>query len=144
MKYTFLTDQFYSDYPIKRYPQIESKKNRPYAHIMVNSYEKLFCIPLRSNITHPHAYFTNKKTRSGIDYSKAVIIDNANYIDNDTKVFLRQDEFNKLRGKEHIIQKQFRNYIELYKKAKSDLSFPYRYEILNYSTLQYFEDKIMP
>ena len=144
MKYTFLTDQFYSDYPINRYPQIESKKNRPYAHIMVNSYEKLFCIPLRSNITHPHAYFTNKKTRSGIDYSKAVIIDNANYIDNDTKVFLRQDEFNKLRGKEHIIQKQFRNYVELYKKAKSDLSFPYRYEILNYSTLQYFEDKIMP
>lgn len=114
MKYTFLTDQFYSDYPINRYPQIESKKNRPYAHIMVNSYEKLFCIPLRSNITHPHAYFTNKKTRSGIDYSKAVIIDNSNYIDNDTKVFLRQDEFNKLRGKEHIIQKQFRNYIELF------------------------------
>lgn len=143
MKYTFLTDQFYSDYPNSRYPQIESKKNRPYAHIIVNTYEKLFCIPLRSNITHPHAYFTNKKTRSGIDYSKAVIIEDMNYIDNDTKVFLRQDEFNKLRGKEHIIQKQFRNYIELYKKAKSDLTIPYRNEILNFSTLQYFEDKII-
>lgn len=143
MKYTFLTDQFYSDYPNSRYPQIESKKNRPYAHIIVNTYEKLFCIPLRSNITHPHAYFTNKKTRSGIDYSKAVIIEDMNYIDNDTKVFLRQDEFNKLRGKEHIIQKQFRNYIELYKKAKSDLTIPYRNEILKFSTLQYFEDKII-
>lgn len=143
MKYTFLTDQFYSDYPNSIYPQIESKKNRPYAHIIVNTYEKLFCIPLRSNITHPHAYFTNKKTRSGIDYSKAVIIEDMNYIDNDTKVFLRQDEFNKLRGKEHIIQKQFRNYIELYKKAKSDLTIPYRNEILKFSTLQYFEDKII-
>ena len=143
MKNIFLTDQFYSDYPNSRYPQIESKKNRPYAHIIVNTYEKLFCIPLRSNITHPHAYFTNKKTRSGIDYSKAVIIEDMNYIDNDTKVFLRQEEFNKLRGKEHIIQKQFRNYIELYKKAKSDLTIPYRNEILKFSTLQYFEDKII-
>ncbi len=144
MKYTFLTSQFYTDYPNSKYPQIEVKDDRPYAHIVVNTYGKLFCVPLRSKITHPHAYFTNKKTRSGIDYSKAVVIDDINYIDNSTKVFLRQDEFDKLRGKDYVIQKQFEDYIELYKKAKIDETIPYRDMILNFSTLQYFEKYIYP
>ena len=59
MKYTFLSSKFYNDYPHSKYPQMEIKDNRPYAHVTINAYNHLFCLPLRSNIDHPHAYFTN-------------------------------------------------------------------------------------
>lgn len=142
MKYTFLTEKFYKDYPHTQYPQMELKDDRPYAHIHVNTYGKLFCIPLRSNINHPHAFFTNKKNKCGVDYSKAIVVTDSSYIDNTTKVFLRNDEYKKLIGKDFIIQKQFESYIELYKKAKSDKTVSHRDDILKFSTLQYFEEYI--
>lgn len=142
MKYTFLTKKFYKDYPHTQYPQMELKDDRPYAHIHIKTYGQLFCIPLRSNINHPHAFFTNKKNKCGVDYSKAVVIDDISYIGNTTKVFLRNDEYKKLRGKDYIIQKQFESYIELYKQAKIDKSVDHRDDILKFSTLQYFEKYI--
>ena len=142
MKYTFLSSKFYNDYPHSKYPQMEIKDNRPYAHVTINAYNHLFCLPLRSNIDHPHAYFTNKKLRCGIDYSKAVVINDKDYIDNETKVFLRPDEFKKLQGKDYKIKQQFEDYIKLYKQAKIDETVPYRDYILQFSTLQYFEQYI--
>jgi hypothetical protein len=52
------------------------------------------------------------------------------------------NEFSKLRGKEYKLEKLLINYIELYKKAKIDTTIPYREKILNFSTLQYFEEYI--
>ena len=71
MEYTFLTEKFYKDYPHDKYPQMEIKEDRPYAHVTVELYNQLFCIPLRSHVDHPHAFFTNKRERCGVDYSKA-------------------------------------------------------------------------
>ena len=105
-------------------------------------YNQLFCIPLRSHIDHPHAFFTNKKERCGVDYSKAVVINCDEYIDKNRKAFLRPDEYKKLKGKDFMIKKQFLAYIELYKQAKIDESVDHREEILKFSTLQYFEEYI--
>lgn len=142
MKYTFLTEKFYNDYPHEKYPQMEIKKDRPYAHISVELYNQLFCIPLRSHIDHPHAFFTNKRERCGVDYSKAVVILNNDYIDTTRKAFLRPNEYKKLRGKDFTIKQQFISYIELYKRAKVDATVDHREDILNFSTLQYFEEYI--
>ena len=142
MKYTFLSEKFYEDYPHEKYDQMETKENRPYAHVHIEAYDRLFCIPLRSNIDHPHAYFTNKKEKCGVDYSKAVVIIKPEYIDNTTKVYLRQKEHNKLNGKDYKIKMQFMEYIKLYKQAKIDETIPHRDKILKFSTLQYFEDYI--
>jgi protein AbiQ len=142
MKYTFLTEKFYKDYSHDKYPQMAVKESRPYAHIRVEAYDQLFCIPLRSHIEHPHAFFTNKRNRCGIDYSKAVIINNDTYIDENTRVFLRPDEYNKLKGKDFRIKKEFLDYIELYKRAKIDKTVDHREDILAFSTLQYFEEYI--
>ncbi|NBI91495.1 hypothetical protein D3Z45_13180 [Lachnospiraceae bacterium] len=142
MKYTFLTEKFYNDYPHEQYPQMEIKEDRPYAHVQVEAYNQLFCIPLRSHIDHPHALFTNKKERCSVDYSKAVVINSDEYIDKNRKAFLRPDEYKKLKGKDFIIKKQFLAYIELYKQAKIDESIDHREEILKFSTLQYFEKYI--
>lgn len=142
MKYTFLTEKFYNDYPHDKYPQMEIKDNRPYAHVKVALYDNLFCIPLRSHIDHPHAFFTNKREKCGVDYSKAVVILDSAYIDTTRKAFLRPDEYKKLRGKDFTIKQQFINYIELYKRAKVDLTVDHRDDILKFSTLQYFEEYI--
>lgn len=142
MKYTFLTEKFFNDYPHEQYPQMEIKEDRPYAHVQVEVYNQLFCIPLRSHIDHPHALFTNKKERCGVDYSKAVVINNDEYIDKTKKVFLRPNEYKKLKGKDFTIKKQFLAYIELYKQAKIDDTVDHRAEILAFSTLQYFEEYI--
>lgn len=142
MKYTFLTEKFFNDYPYEQYPQMEIKEDRPYAHVQVEVYNQLFCIPLRSHIDHPHALFTNKKERCGVDYSKAVVINNDEYIDKTKKVFLRPNEYKKLKGKDFTIKKQFLAYIELYKQAKIDDTVDHRVEILAFSTLQYFEEYI--
>ena len=144
MKFTFLTPKFYSDYPQILYPQIERKDDRPYAHVTIEMYSQLFCLPLRSNIDHPHAFFTNRKEKCGVDYSKAVVIDKEEYIDKRRKTFLRQDEYKKLQGKDHTIKRQFMEYIELYKKAKIDTTVAHRDKILAFSTLQYFENYIYP
>ena len=140
MKYTFLSNDFYNDYPNEKYPQIEQKDKRPYIHMYIDVYGNLFCIPLRSNIDHPHAFFTNKRNHCGVDYSKAVVITNENYIDTTKKAFLRPDEHKKLHGKDFLIKKQFMDYIELYKQAKTDKTIPHRENILKFSTLQYFEE----
>jgi len=139
LKYTFLSKRFYEHYTQDKYPQIVTKGTRPYAHIKVTAKDMLFCLPLRSNIEHPHAYFTNKKEKCGVDYSKAVVITKEEYVDYETKVFLRPEEYRKLKGKDYIITKQFLKYIDLYKKAKKDKSIPHREDILKFSTLQYFE-----
>ena len=144
MVYTFLTEKFYKDYPHEKYPQIEIKKDRPYAHVTIELYNQLFCIPLRSHIEHPHAFFTNKRKKCGVDYSKAVIILDNDYIDITRTAFLRPDEYKKLRGKDFTIKQQFTNYIDLYKRAKIDLTVNHRDNILEFSTLQYFEEYIYP
>jgi len=140
MKYTFLTEKFYHDHPHEEYEQMEMKRDRPYAHVQVELNNHLFCLPLRSHIEHPHAFFTNKKEKCGVDYSKAVVINDEAYIDRNRKAFLRQDEYKRLQGKDFIIKKQFNDYIELYNRAKIDETIPHRDDILKYSTLQYFEE----
>ena len=40
MKYTFLTEKFYKDYPHNQYPQMEIKEDRPYAHVTVELYKR--------------------------------------------------------------------------------------------------------
>lgn len=88
-------------------------------------------------------YFHIQTTMAcGVDYSNAIVILNTEYIDTARKVFLRPDEYKKLRGKDYIIKQQFINYIELYKRAKVDLTVSHRDDILIFSTLQYFEEYI--
>ena len=67
-----------------------------------------------------HTLYSQIRKNAGVDYSKAVVINNDNYIVKNRKVFLRPNEYNKLKGKDFIIRKQFLAYIELYKQAKID------------------------
>ena len=141
----FLTLYFYNKYPQHKYPQMEQKQNRPYAQVIVNLRELHFAIPFRSNITHPHVFWTDKKAKCGVDLSKAVVIlEPDKEIDNFTQVFLRPDEFKRIKGKEYRIKKMMEGYIETYRQAKLNQYDVINQKICQYSTLQYFEDVIFP
>jgi len=141
VEFAFLTQKFYYDYA--NCPEIEQKPLRPYVVMVFNIGGISFCIPMRSNINHPHAYFTDKPRKCGLDFSKTVIIkDRALYIDKLTKPHIRQDEFNALRGKERIIETRLRKYIRDYNESKRLLHIPRHSALVRYSTLQYFEESI--
>lgn len=141
LEFSFLTDDFYNDYT--SCTEIEKKKTRPYIRIAIEVDGVLFGIPMRSNINHPNVLWTDKANRCGVDFSKAVVITDPNrYIDTTTKPYIRPNEFKALKGKEYIIQEKMRGYIAKYKAAKQDLSIPRNRHLVQYSTLQYFEDYI--
>ena len=142
MDFVFLTDQFYKDYPANKYPEIEHKPTRPYISICVEIDGVTFAVPMRSHIEHNNAYFTDKKNKCGIDYSKAVVIkDQDKYIDVQKKPHIRQNEFDALRGKEYRIKTGMTKYLKKYKESKTKEDRISKL-LIQYSTLQYFDDDI--
>ena len=94
-----LTDEFYHAYPNPPYKEILKKKHRAYNCLLFQShYDYFICIPYRTEIRHPYAFhFTttvrSKVHKSGLDYSKIVIIAKTDYIDS-TDAIIDKDEFN--------------------------------------------------
>lgn len=77
----------------------------------------LFAIPMRSHISHPYAYMTDKEKRCGVDYTKAVLVtDEARYIEQERKPHIRPNEFDALRGKEYKIKCGMQNTSRFTKK----------------------------
>ena len=141
-RFVFLSKKFYNTYPTSQYPEIEQKENRPYIQVCVEIDGVQYAIPLRSDIHHPHVFWTDKANNCGVDFSKAVVIKEADYIDSLKEPHLRQNEFDALRGKDYKIKTKMAKYIADYKKAKQDLSKPINQTLVKYSTLQYFEKEI--
>lgn len=141
-RFVFLSDKFYSTYPFTQYPEMEQKQHRPYIQVCVEIDGVQYAIPLRSDIHHPHVLWTDKANHCGVDFSKAVVIKDDDYIDMTVEPHLRQNEFDALRGKDYKIKTKMEKYIENYKKAKKDLSKPVNQNLVKYSTLQYFEEEI--
>ena len=141
MNYIFLTDQFYIDY--SHCAEIEQKKERPHVQVYVNINEIDFAIPLRSNINHSHVFWTDKQNRCGVDFSKAVIIEDIKYIDKTGKPYIRPNEFKALQGRERDVELGLLNYIEKYKDAKTNQNRRRNAYLIQYSTMQYFEKYIL-
>ena len=141
-RFVFLSKKFYNTYPTSQYPEIEQKENRPYIQVCVEIDGVQYAIPLRSDIHHPHVFWTDKANNCGVDFSKAVVIKEADYIDSVKEPHLRQNEFDALRGKDYKIKTKMAKYIADYNKAKLDLSKPINQTLVKFSTLQYFEKEI--
>lgn len=140
--FVFLSSDFYARHPISLYPEIEQKKNRPYIQVTTVIDGIKFAIPFRSNINHPHAFWTDKANRCGIDFSKAVVVESDDDIDQNLTPWIRQNEFDNLRGKEYRIQTGMRKYIKEYIKAKNNLNDKTNKLLCQKSTLQYYESYI--
>lgn len=145
-----LTDDFYSAYPNPPYFEIMQKKQRAYNCLLFQShYEYFICIPYRSEINHKYAYHFKNTTRSrvhrsGLDYSKILIINKTDYIDSNDAI-IDKDEFNETMVNLEKIKKEALNYVEDYVAHVSGVrslhpkEFARRYD---YSTLKYFHKEL--
>lgn len=93
-----VTELFIKEYPVSLYPELMYKRGRPYNCLLIDlHYDYLICIPYRSNINHNNAYhFKNsirsRENKSGLDYSKMLIINDGKYICS-KNVVIDQDEY---------------------------------------------------
>ena len=112
-------------------------------------YNYFICIPYRSEITHPFAYlFTkskrSKKHKSGLDYTKILIVDKTEYIDN-KDALIDKDEYNETMRNAEKIKREALEYVEDYveyinkRKTIHPSEFKRKY---GFSTLQYFHKEL--
>ena len=145
-----LTNKFYNDYPTSRFPELLIKKDRVYNCLLFEFDEYFVCVPYRTEITHKYAYHfkgseRSKQHRSGLDFTKIVITNNLDYIDENSPAVIDADEFRETRRNINTIQKQVYDYVTDYinynKGARkiSKQEFNRRYK---YSTLQYFHQEL--
>ena len=143
-----LSTEFEIDYPVSKYPEILYKPDRPHFCLLIETHCDYFiCVPFRSSIDHKNAFLfknTNrsKRTHSGIDYSKMVIIKDTKYLDN-KNVVVDQDEY--IQAIKHIqtIVLESVSYLETYinhingTKVLHKKDFDRRYK---FTTLKYFHN----
>lgn len=150
MEYTFsinkLSREFYEHYPNELFPEIASKENRAYTIILIDLNGFFVGLPYRSYINHKYGYLfrhseRSRRTKSGIDYTKAVIINENLFIGAETVV--DQDEYKEtVKNIEQIVNESSK-YIDEYCNHVSGVSkldieeFDRRYK---YTTLKYFHD----
>ena len=146
-----LSNLFFKDYSESDCPELMRKPGRPYNCLMINSHSGYYvCIPFRSHINHSNSYmFTStersKKTSSGLDFSKIVIISDEKYFAT-TNAVVDQDEYNEaVANMDKIIskaEKYINGYIEHKKGTK--VMHPREYDRkYKFSTLPYFNDVLL-
>lgn len=114
-----LTTDFYNDYPNPPYLEILKKEKRAYNCILFQThYNYYICVPYRTRISHTYAYcFKNsarsRKYRSGLDYTKIVIINKNEYIDN-KDALVDKDEYNETMINIKRIEREALEYVEDY------------------------------
>ena len=143
-----LSSAFMIDYPLSQYPELMYKQGRPYTCLLIDTHEDYFlCVPFRSSINHNNAYHfksteRSRRTRSGLDYSKTVVIKDSNYIDSTVSAIVDQDEYAEMMRNLPEITTQVLDYVNSYidhRNGKSRLhqrEFERKYR---FSSLPYFE-----
>lgn len=143
-----LSNEFMTDYPSNRYPELMTKQGRPYTCLLIDTCQNyLICIPFRSSIGHKNAFFftgtqRSRQSHSGLDYSKVVLIKKKEYIDT-VSVVVDQDEYNEARANLPDIEKEIVEYIETYVNHINGSISIHRREYerkYKFSTLPYFHD----
>ena len=118
------------------------KEYRPYIQVLTTVNGLTFAVPLRSNISHDKdVLWTDKAAKCGLDFTKAIPILKSAYVDN-KRIVIRPKEFQKLVGKDRIIQQKMEKCIKNYKKAKSQSDILHNAKYCDFSTLKYFESEI--
>ncbi len=135
MHLKILSEKFYHNY--SHCVEILKKKDRPYACLTLELNGVLFAIPFRHHIKHQYAFHTLGE--AGLDYTKSVVITDMHFLADD-KPSIESKEFYIIKRKEQKIRYDFSKYINQYKRAMKHRDNPRSKNILQYSTLKYFEE----
>ena len=104
-----------------------------------------FAIPFRTNIRHNNCYKFKDSSRptdsvTGLDYSKAVIINDSSYIGSPARINDR--EYIELDRNYYAIIKRFKEYVKGYISFVNGTHNPYIARRYRYTTLQYFHNEL--
>ncbi|MBS4761864.1 hypothetical protein KG089_03940 [Carnobacteriaceae bacterium zg-ZUI252] len=144
-----LTSDFYNDYPNSSFPELLTPHgNRTYNCIIVAYKDYFICIPFRSNMKHRNGYhFKNtqrsRRTSSGLDYSKMIIIENSSKYLSDSHTLVDKDEYVEAMNNSDRIISEATKYIDDYINHNKNIITlnPQEYrKKYTYSTLAYFHD----
>ncbi len=145
-----LSSSFINDYPLSKYPELMYKNGRPYNCLIIESHDDYFiCVPYRTSIRHNNAFlFKNSirsiRSRSGLDYSKIVIIKDPSYLSS-SKAIIDKDEYRETMNNMNIISSEAANYVTDYinhVKGTAPLHIREYERRYKYSTLPYFHDQL--
>ena len=141
---------FTGEYPNPPYNEILKKNNRAYNCLLFQShYDYFICIPYRSEISHKYAFhFTNttrsKEHKSGLDYSKIVIITKTDYIDS-VDAIVDKDEFKETMVNLKQIKKEALDFVEDYVLHMKGIKMLHEREFERrngFSSLKYFHREL--
>ena len=145
-----LTDVFYHAYPNPPYKEILKKKQRAYNCLLFQThYEYFICIPYRTEISHPYAFhFTttvrSRAHKSGLDYSKIVIIARTDYIDS-TDALIDKDEFKETMVNLERIKREALEFVQAYVEHMKGIKLLHTREFdrrYRFSPLKYFHKEL--
>lgn len=141
----YLSEDFYNTYNSADYPEIENKKTRPYMVMLVSIEDNTFAIPFRTNIRHKYCYkFKNSnrdtKTVTGLDFTKAVIVNDDKYIGELATIDNR--EYVELNSKCYFIISKFKKYVLGYRDYVEGNLDEFEVRKYKYSTLKYFHKQL--
>lgn len=141
----YLSEEFYKKYNSVDYPEIEKKKERPYMVMLIKIENNTFAIPFRTNVKHTACYrfrnsSRNTQSSTGLDYSKAVIINDNKYLGNAATI--DNKEYVELNSKFYFIIQQFNSYLSGYKKFINGEFNEYETKKYQFSTLRYFHNEL--
>jgi|GEM_PF-3244190 len=122
-KLTFhrLTSEFFVDNPsLKEILEPDTaNKIRPYGYISVKVKGNNFAIPIRTRLPHKTGFITATNTivgsrgfNSGLDYTKAVLVNDARYLGITFKI--KPAEYKKVRKNQNRIISEFTSFVEDY------------------------------
>lgn len=143
-----LSQKFINDYPAAQFPELMHKQGRPYSCLLIDSHDGyLICIPFRSSINHKNSFMFKgtqraMRTKSGLDYSKIVLIKDTDYLDNQ-KAIVDKDEYRETIKHLPTITADVIEYIETYIDHVKGLSTMHPRDYARkykFSTLKYFHD----
>lgn len=141
----YLSDTFYAKYNQQNFPEIENKNNRPYMVILIKLENNTFAIPFRTNVPHNNCYKFKTSTRptdsvTGLDYTKAVIVNNEAYIGSSARI--NDKEYIELSNNYHFIVKQFKKFVSDYINFTNGKSNYYAAKKFRFTTLKYFHTEL--
>ena len=143
-----LSSHFYSDYSRDSYPEILEKELRPYTCLLIETnYGYYICIPFRTDISHKYSYHFKSTSRSvhhrsGLDYSKMVLVSDTDYFSKESTLIDR-DEYVETQKNIQKIYTHAVAYLNEYVKfvnGNSSLSPEELRRRYQFSTLKYFHD----
>ncbi len=141
----YLSAEFYNKYNCNDYPEIENKDNRPYMVVLIKIGNNTFAIPFRTNVPHGNCYKFKKSTRptntvTGLDYTKAVIVNDSKYIGVAARI--NDMEYTELSENSAFIITQFKKFVSDYIAYANGKKNYYAVKKFQFTTLKYFHKEL--